>query len=135
MLTENDVVEAVSKYLEKNGYIVNQALTTSQHGIDIVATAKNGKQCFIEAKGATSSKSGSNRYGKEFTVSQINTHIGVALVKAFQTLQIHPSQEVAIAVPGNNGHRKVINSMLIPIRNSGIGVLFVNENKNVEKYL
>jgi len=135
MLTENDVVNAVSIFLKGRGYTIQQALTTSQHGIDIEATNSEKRRCFVEAKGATSSKSASNRYGKEFTASQIKTHVGVALLKSFQTLQLHKDAEVIIALPNNSGHKSIIASMLIPIKNSGVKIYLVNENASVEIYI
>jgi hypothetical protein len=135
MLTENDVVLAVSLFLKSEGYSIEQALNTSQQGIDIEATSSNGTRCFVEAKGATSSKEGSKRYGQEFNNNQIKTHIGMALLKSFQTLHQHPSSEVIIALPGNAGHRKVLDSMLTPIKNSGIKVFLINGNTAVQKYI
>ena len=135
MLTENDVVNSVSLFLKETGYSIDQALTTSQQGIDIEATSSSGVRCYVEAKGATSSKVGSSRYGKEFNSNQIKTHIGVALLKSFQTLQLYPNAEVVIALPGNEGHRKVIDSMFVPIKNSGIKVFFVNSDAGIEKYI
>lgn len=136
ILTENDVVNAVASFLKRQGYKINQALTTTQRGIDIKATKKSdGTRCFVEAKGATSSIHSSNRYGKEFNNNQIKTHIGVALLKSFQTLQSNPKSEVVIALPDNEGHRKVIESMSTPIKKSGINVYLVSNTKKVKKYI
>ncbi|MBT4024851.1 hypothetical protein [Desulfobacula sp.] len=135
MLTENNIVDFVSKYLEKDGCTITQALNTKQQGIDIVAEHPQKGYCFVEAKGATSSKKGSSRYGKEFNSSQIRTHMGVAILKSFQTLQLHPTSQVAIALPNNKGHRGIIDSMQLPIRNSGIRVYLVNEDGSVEVYI
>ena len=134
MLTENDVVTAVSNYLKEKGYTIDQALTTSQQGIDIVATHPTHGKCLVEAKGATSSKISSNRYGKEFNNNQIKTHVGVALLKSFQTIQINKDAHVVIALPDNSGHRKIIDSMRYPIKKSGIKVFFVSNESSVEIY-
>ena len=134
MLTENDVVTAVSNYLKEKGYTIDQALTTSQQGIDIVATHPTHGKCLVEAKGATSSKTSSNRYGKEFNNNQIKTHVGVALLKSFQTIQINKDADVVIALPDNSGHRKIIYSMHYPIKKSGIKVFFVSNESRVEIY-
>ena len=131
MLTENDVVTAVSNYLIDKGYAIDQALTTSQQGIDIVATHPVHGRCLVEAKGATSSKIASNRYGIEFNNNQIKTHIGVAILKSFQTIQLNKDAEVVIALPDNTGHRKIIDSMHFPIKKSGINIFFVNDNMDV----
>lgn len=135
MLTENDVVTAVSKYLIENGYVIEQALTTSQQGIDIVATHPTHGKCLVEAKGATSSKKTSSRYGIEFNNNQIKTHVGVAILKSFQTIQLNKEAEVVIALPDNTGHRKIIDSMSHPIEKSGITVFFGNEESKVEEYM
>ena len=84
MLTENDVVELVSAELQRTGFKIEQQLSTTQTGIDIVATSPEGVYYGVEAKGATSSKLESPRYGKEFNKSQVKTHIGMALVAAFR---------------------------------------------------
>ena len=115
MLTENDVVTAVSNYLIEKGYTIDQALTTSQQGIDIVATHPVHGRYLVEAKGSTSSKKGSSRYGIEFNNNQIKTHIGMAILKSFQTIQFNKYAEVVIALPDNTGHRKLIESMRYPI--------------------
>lgn len=65
MLTENDIVENLSKFLKLKGYTISQQLTTNQTGIDIIAENESEK-LYIEAKGETSSKETSNRFGKPF---------------------------------------------------------------------
>ncbi len=134
MLTENDVVTAVSDYLAQKGYKIDQALTTSQQGIDIVATHPTYGTCLVEAKGATSSKKTSSRYGKEFDSNQIKTHVGMAILKSFQTIQLYRDAKVVIALPDNTAHRKIIDSMRHPIKKSGITVFFVSKNSKVEIY-
>lgn len=133
MLTENDVVIAIVKFLKNEGYTIHHALTTSQQGIDIEATSGVGKPCFVEAKGATSSKIDSKRYGKEFNSNQVKTHVGMALLKSFQTLQLFPKAEVVIGLPNNESHRHLIDSMRIPIQLSGIKVIFVDIDGTVSK--
>ena len=132
MLTENNIVEYISEYLEENGYKIEQALTTSQHGIDIIAHHPEKGFCFVEAKGATSSKKDSSRFGKEFNANQIRTHVGVAILKSYQTLQENSSAEVVIALPNNAGHKKVIHSIHEPLKKSGIKLYFVNKDGSVE---
>ena len=125
MLTENNIIEFVSAFLEENGYNIEQTLTTNQPGIDIIACHPKKGYCYVEAKGATSSKKGTSRFGKEFSISQVKTHIGVAILKSYQTLQHDSSAEVVIALPDNINHRKVIDSIRVPLINSGIKVYFI----------
>jgi hypothetical protein len=135
VLTENDVVEAVCTYLLEIGYEINQKLTTTQTGIDIVATNSCGTKCYVEAKGATSSKRESSKYGTEFDLSQVKVHVGVALVAAFKVVNEFPNSESLIALPNNSNHKSLIDSMCHPIKNSGVGVLLVGADGYVEKYV
>ncbi|MCP5095038.1 MAG: hypothetical protein GY943_05765 [Chloroflexi bacterium] len=134
MLTENDVVNAIKKYLESKGYTVEQALATTQKGIDIIASHSQYGKCLIEAKGATSAREGSENYGNEFSYSQIKSHIGMAILKSFQTIQKYKDCEVAIALPNNKTHRAVIESICVPIASSGLRIYMVNEDESVEEY-
>jgi len=72
MLTENDVIQAVSLHLKSEGYRIDKVCSTSsERGVDIVAThPKTGKRLLVEAKGATSSKDGTARFGKVFNRGQ-----------------------------------------------------------------
>ena len=135
MLTENEVVQAVVQYLSDQGYEIDQALSTSQKGIDIEATHPARGKSFVEAKGATSSIITSKRYGKEFDSKQIKKNVGVALLKSFQTMQLHPESIVAIALPNNEGHRKVIESIKEPIKNSVLKVYMVNNDASIYIYI
>ena len=135
MLTENEVVEFVCSYLCDNGYLINQKLSTTQTGVDIIATNSSGVSCYIEAKGATSSKAESLRFGKEFNQSQVKTHVGMALVAAFKVLNEFPESLSMVALPNNVRHKNLIDTMRLPILNSGINILLVSENGLVEKYV
>jgi len=135
VLTENDVVEAVCSHLITNGYEINQKLSTKQTGVDIVATDSNGVCCYIEAKGATSSKPESSKYGKVFNKSQVKTHVGVALVAAFTALNEFPEAVSIIALPNNTNHKSLIDAMRKPILQSGVRVFLVSEQGVVQTYI
>lgn len=134
MLTENKVVDLVCAQLELDGFTISQRLDTTQTGIDIVAESRTGTKCFVEAKGATSSKESTKRYGIEFNKSQVKTHIGMALVAAFKIREDHPNHESIIALPNNASHRELIESMSTPIRASGVKVWLIDEER-VEKFI
>ncbi|EGR1226425.1 hypothetical protein KB973_004607 [Vibrio parahaemolyticus] len=135
MLTENDVIKFVCKQLEKEGFEISQQLNTSQVGIDIIAQSKSGSQCYVEAKGATSSKSWSSRFEKGFSKSQVKTHIGVALVAAFKVKDTYPEHESIIAIPNNDSHRQMVQSMRGPIKASGIKVWLISNDGRVDKFI
>ena len=135
MLTENEVVKFVCSYLIKNNYEINQQLSTTQTGIDIIATDAKGTKCYVEAKGATSSKPSSLRYGKEFNKSQVKSHIGMALVAAFKVLNEHRGAESVIALPNNLEHKSLVEAMRNPLLKAGVKILLVNKQGVVQRYI
>lgn len=70
MLTENDVVDAVRNTLTAEGWEIVRSATTIQRGVDIEAH-REGKRLLIEAKGETSSKADTNRFGLPFSKGQV----------------------------------------------------------------
>jgi len=133
MLTENKIIEYTSIYLENNGYKIIGIKDTTKKGIDIEAIHPKKGKCFVEAKGETSSKKGTKRYGKPFTISQIKTHIGVALLKTFQIKQESEISNVLIALPFEENHKKIINSIMSCLIKTNIKILYVKENGDVEE--
>lgn len=111
MLFEYQVVRSVADWLQAHGYEVHQALAESEKGDDIVATAP-GRQhrLFVEAKGESSSKASTSRFGRPFTVNQVKVHVGVALYRAAQMLDnsCELPVRVALAFPANDDHRRVV---------------------------
>lgn len=79
MLTEDDVIAAVCNKLREMDFDIEQALITFEKGIDIIAF-KGDYRLFIEAKGETSSKRFSSRYGKPFNQNQIKNHVGKGVI-------------------------------------------------------
>ena len=79
MLDENEIIEAVLRYLEGKGWNITQALNTTEKGVDIIAHNNEGDTILIEAKGATSSREGSARFGKPYLRSQIFDRVSKGL--------------------------------------------------------
>jgi Holliday junction resolvase-like predicted endonuclease len=131
---ENDVVEAVCLYLAQQGFVINERRHTTQRGIDIKAThPHSGKTLYVEAKGGTSSRCGSARYGEPYTKSQIfdRTAKGV-----YTLLQIHgkstsTSSDFALAVPDTKWFREYLNPIKNTVQKLRLQVLLVDEDKNV----
>lgn len=109
MITENDVIESVSKELVEKGYEIINTCNTTQKGIDIRAVCGQ-REIMIEAKGGTTSKD-TNRKGKPFNSNQIKNHVAVAVFKVMQLKQENEGVTVAIALPGDMKHKKVVNSI------------------------
>jgi len=132
MLTENEVVKYVSSYLKSNGYEIQKELKTTEQGIDIVAIHSGKGKCFVEAKGGTSSKKGTSRYGKPFSRNQIKTHMGAALLKALQIKQENKSSEVFIAVPYDKNHLCIFDTIKNCLLQVDIKLIFVKCNGDIE---
>jgi hypothetical protein len=134
MLTENDVVSAVCNKLKEINFEIRQSLHTSEKGIDIIAFKDNYK-LFIEAKGETSATITSSRYGKTFNSNQIKNHIGKALLAVSKIISEHQDSKdigVAIALPDNICHRKVIKEIDYVLTKLGVYVFWVKDINTVE---
>ena len=130
MLTENDIVDAVSDYLEALDFQCVRR-HTHQHGVDI--SAEHGTvKVLIEAKGAT--PFGGD--GLPFTRNQVRTHVAVAFYTAAKLLtDPRPAEaehrRVAIALPDNEHHAEFIRPILKSLSDLGIGVFWVTETRAV----
>jgi hypothetical protein len=134
MLTENDIVTFLSKYLINEGYVIKQSRTTTQTGIDLIAE-NNKEVLYVEAKGETSSKETTNRFGLSFNSNQIKSHVSRAVLTSMITLQEKPSgpkSKVAIALPDNPGHRDLILKILTPLKSLSIRVYLISEDGSVD---
>jgi hypothetical protein len=83
VLTEDDLVDAVCDHLETAGYEIMRRCATTQRGDDIVAVRRRSSiALYIEAKGETSNRPTSKRYGKAFSRSQCRDHVANAFYTA-----------------------------------------------------
>ena len=133
MLTENDVVRYVCEYLLNNGYTVQQQLNTTQHGIDIIA-CKNNIQLMVEAKGATSASSRTNRFGLIFNQKQVKHHVAMALYTISRLITHHGNDSIryAIALPRNQNHVDSVHAIQAAIDKMEIVLIWVDESGAVE---
>jgi len=131
MLTESDVIKAVCRFLTTHGYRVKQHLSESQTGDDIVAVSPKGKSVMIEAKGETSSKPHTARYGKPFNSGQVLDHVS----KAFYRAASYTTKRVlaGIALPRNEAHMKRVASIQPVLAKLNVEVFWVRpEDGKVE---
>ena len=132
MLTENDVVRKVTAYLEDDGYKILQSLSTLDKGVDIIAE-KDGQKLYIEAKGATSSKEDSNRFGKGFNKNQVKIHIAMAILASMKVLSIKGHAKAAIALPDNQAHREIVKDIKNSLNTLSISVFWVGKDHCLEE--
>lgn len=129
-LYENDVIDFVIQYLEANGFRILSSSDTYSRGYDIVAE-KDGKKLYIEAKGQTSSKPGTSRYGKEFNRNQKMDHVSKAIYSALKAKNQHTRAQVGIALPADEVHIELIEAVIPSLKQIGIQVFLVAENGKV----
>lgn len=127
MLTESQVIASVRKFLEQRGFRITSCLSETEHGIDIEGFAPDGKQGIsIEAKGETSSKSGSSRFGNAFDSKQVSVHVAKAFYCAARD---YPSGKlVGVAFPKNELHVRCVQKILPAIQTLGVEVFWVSPN-------
>lgn len=131
-LTENDIVGALARHLVAQGWSITAQRTTLQHGIDLIAQRSDAPcRLLIEAKGGTSFKSHTLRYGRPFDRGQVKTHVAVAFYYAVRLQQAHPVDRVALAFPGDQRHRVAIEAIANVLAKLSITVFFVDSDQNV----
>lgn len=134
-LTENDVIDHVCHYLELCGYSILSRCHTSQSGDDIHAVREaDGTHLFIEAKGATSSKPMTKRFGQPFDQSQAFAHVSEAAFRGLKTIsrsQRDPADRAGIALPANELHMRLLDPATPAIRQVGIAVFWVHGDGSV----
>lgn len=135
MLNENDIVQKLTNHLKSNGFEIIQSLDTKSKGVDIIAD--NGKyRYFIEAKGETSSKESSNRFGKAFDSKQIYNHLAKAIFASMKVLSSKPAgskTRAGIALPLTIGHKREFETVKPSVKQLGLKVFWVESNKVTEE--
>lgn len=132
ILDENDVVSNMIKFLENEGYKIVTRCNTNEKGVDIVAE-KGDKKLWVEAKGGTSSKKNSSRYGLPFTTNQVKVHVSRAVYQALSALDSDENPQSAIALPDDEKHRQEIEKVRKPLEKLGIVVYFVSKERGVQR--
>jgi hypothetical protein len=129
-LDENAVIEGLCAHLQREGYSIDQRLHTTQQGVDIIATHATGRRLLVEAKGATSSREGSARYGMGFTGSQVFDRMAKGVfttLKLRAQYQDRQQTEVALAVPDLPGFRRQLEAVKRELSAAGLRVFLVAE--------
>lgn len=130
MIYEDDVVDSVMSYLEKEGFDIISYCHARERGIDIVAK-KEDTHLYVEAKGEGSSDPNSNRYGKKFDSSQMRDHAAAAIYKALEIKNQYPTDNVSIAFPDTKRHLNLLSNVLPSLKQLNIQVFIVDSNRNV----
>lgn len=131
-LFEDEVVSAVREYLQSESFRIDSYARATEHGDDIVAESGD-TQVFIEAKGATSSRKGSKRYGEPFTRNQVKDHVAKAFYRAAKMRQNRGNDHVRVGVafPKNADHEEMVSEIENALSDLGIEVLWVDRDEKV----
>jgi hypothetical protein len=137
VLFESDVVNAVCTELQARGYQIIQKLHTTEQGDDIIASKRTPpvRELHVEAKGETSSRKSSRRYGKPFDSAQIRVHVGQAFYRAAVALSREEEDveiRAGIALPDTEGHRSIVDKIAPVLGQLGIAVFWVQAGGEVE---
>lgn len=128
MLYEDDVVAAVCADLEGRGWLIEQRLTPTQQGIDVIAFHGRTRIC-VEAKGETSGKGHTARFGKPFDSKQIHSHVSRAFYAAATAMSA--GQVGALALPETPGHLAAVAKIERALEHLEIPVAWVSADRAV----
>lgn len=130
LLTENQVVGSVKKYLKKKKWIKIKCCYNHKKGNDIEAI-KNNKLLIIEAKGARPNPKSPNAKHKKFLSNQIKIHFGEAIVKIMEQMTKHPNAKFGIAQPDTDYIKKCLKDIIPQIKQLKIKLFWVQKDGQV----
>lgn len=123
MLTENDLVDAMRSWLEADGYSIKSYCYDTQRGDDIHAVDSNGKDLFVECKGAFSKAGNELNHWRNASGSFFN-----ALRDA---VHFRPTAMHAIAVPDIKPFHDLFDCLRDTLDQNGIAVFWVKSKREV----
>lgn len=134
-MNEDHVIAALKAHLISRGYTLVSECNTQQRGVDLVMRSAT-KEIRIEAKGSTSAREGSARFGKQFTDAQCHDHFSRAFFKACQmrdeTFERRGAVLVAIGLSHTKHFQKYCERTARTRKELGIGVFWVMPGGKVE---
>lgn len=131
MLKETEVIKAVKAHLKDNGWEKVSTSKPHQRGIDILAEFADTTMA-IEAKGGTSSKSHTARFGKPFSSNQKKSHVSRALYTAACTVS-DGKHWTGIAVPDDENHERLILDIERALKKLKVTAFLVNDSRKVRE--
>ena len=129
---ENTVIHAVCKFLSVGGYKIVQKLGTTEHGVDVIAEHPGTHvRVLVEAKGGTSSRDGSERFGKPYTQTQVFDRVAKGIFTCLQMRTENPDKNavrVILAVPEKPDYfQKYISKVISSLETAGIEVWYAKD--------
>ena len=129
---ENAVVSAVCEHLMSSGYQIIHRSTTTEHGIDVIAEHPETKvRVLVEAKGGTSSREGSERFGKPYTQTQVLDRVAKGIYTCLKYRTANPDKKtvrVILALPNSpRSFQEYVNQVLLSLVQAGIEVWYTKD--------
>lgn len=131
MFDENQVVDALAAHLEQAGWALNAVRHGHQRGVDIEATRED-EVLHVEAKGATSSVTGSKNHGRPFSGPEVRINLAEAFYTAAIAATAGNATVSAIAIPRTELYTKFLEPLRPAIARLSIVVFFVTDDFHVE---
>jgi len=129
-LTENEVIDNLCYWLDKNGWEILEKSKGHSRGIDIKAS-RNEQILIIEAKGSKGNPKSPVTTRPRFDSGQIKDHFGKAIVKVLEQKHSNPKAIIGIAQPNDEYLIKHIHDAAEEIRKMGIKLYWVESKDNV----
>lgn len=130
MLTESHVIDAVCRHLQHTGWSILSRCSESERGDDIRAEHRETRViALIEAKGETSSKKHTSRFGLPFNSRQVTSHISRAFFRAAQT--VGSRARGALALPRTELHVDRVQKIEPALRKLKLEVFWVDAHGSV----
>jgi hypothetical protein len=135
-MNENDVIAELKKHLQSQNYTLVSECSTTMQGKDLVMK-KSNHEIWIEAKGKTSSRELSSRYGLDFNDAQCHDHFSRAFFKACEmrdeTKRSGRNIRIAMAFAHTKHYQKYCDRTNDTRKELGIGLFWVKETGVVEE--
>lgn len=135
-LDENEVIKALAEHLKREGYEIVQMLHTTEKGVDLIAKhCQSGRSLHVETKGGTSSRPGSNRFGKPYTQSQVFDRVSKGFYTAILLrAKVQSTDDVALAVPDTPWFRDYLEPILSVAKTLNIGIFLIRSQLEVQRF-
>jgi len=127
-MDENQIIAATIQILKLDGYSICSSCSTTQRGVDIIAE-KSDTTVLVEAKGGTSSRSKSSRFGKPYTQSQVFDRVAKGVFTCLQLRSKHRNikDRVILSVPKSEWYLRYLDEVLRrDLFTAGVEVLFID---------
>jgi hypothetical protein len=133
-LNEDQVVDAVCVFLERNSVAVEQRCTTKQKGTDIIGRRRGSvRTLLIEAKGGTSTDPSSKKYGEDYVPKKVYDVVAKAFYAGvcLRCDPRHEGDEVALAFPLTDQFLRYVKPLEPARTKMNIGLFLVSPDRTV----